>query len=414
MTQPIHCKSHLSFMNKLKKMKYQLTVILSLSIAFLSGCKKEIIEDNDTMPWKPDIIAKRIGNSVELYFSQPLYYFNETALFPERNYASPLYFKVLISNTGIDHWNNYGNYDNNGNKTKIINISNLTKNKPYYFKAISVAKNGKTNESEPVMTIPGIPNLSSKEIDNIMEDRYSHMYSSNKTFKTYDRFYTWSPNHGVTSVFIRNAETSEEILIEKHSFSPAWSPEKNIIAYKSENILIENENGFDRPSLVTIYEMENDTIIRLTESNFSLDLSWSHDANWITFISDFNKGNEYNIWKINIHTKEKKLILGDIGGLDDLAIKIVRSPRNPVFSSDNSEIIFTRRTNNSRYKPFNLFSVSSSSGEVKEIIHSYWDDTSPNSSDDGKFISFISNRTGENQTWCITKKTMELFQLTDN
>jgi Tol biopolymer transport system component len=91
-----------------------------------------------------------------------------------------------------------------------------------------------------------------------------------------------------------------------------------------------------------------------------------------------------------------------------------RSARNPIFSMDGSQISFQRRTNNSRYHPFNLFTVPSSGGVIRELTNSYWDDTYPDFSKNGEFISFISNRTGENQVWCLNLNSKLLFQITDN
>ncbi|MDO8952723.1 MAG: hypothetical protein Q7U86_08875, partial [Draconibacterium sp.] len=270
------------------------------------------------------------------------------------------------------------------------------------------------NESDPVMIIPGFPKLSLSEIEKILEDRTSYKYSFDKNHLVYHKFYSWNETHGETSVFIQSIKTSHEKLVEINSFYPAWSPVENLIAYRSDNVIIQGENKNYRPALISLYNPSSDTIIRLTENKFSTDLSWSHDGKWITFISDFQEGREFNIWKVNVSTKEKYLVLGDIGGLENMGIIDDRSPRNPIFSADGSQISFQRRTNNSRYHSFNLFTVSSSGGVILELTSSYWDDTNPDFSKDGDFISFISNRTGENQVWCMNLNSKLLFQITDN
>jgi hypothetical protein len=395
-------------------MKYLKLLILSLIVALLFGCEKEKIYPEGTITWAPSLIVKRNNNSIELHLSIPEFINNKSAIYPWVIYTDPDYFEVFISDSGLENWEHYGTFKYPLSKSPIIIVDKLTAGKTYYFKVRSIAGKNLENESDPVMFISGPPKLTSSEIEKILEDRNSHKYSFDKNFYSYHRFYSWNENNGETSVFIQNSKTSVEKLVEINSFNPAWSPVENLIAYRSDNVIIQVGNKNYRPALISLYNPSSDTIIRLTENKFSTDLSWSHDGKWIIFISDFQDGKEFNIWKVNVSTKQKYLIAGDIGGLENMGIIDDRSARNPIFSMDGSQISFQRRTNNSRYHPFNLFTVPSSGGVIRELTNSYWDDTYPDFSKNGEFISFISNRTGENQVWCLNLNSKLLFQITDN
>ena len=71
-----------------------------------------------------------------------------------------------------------------------------------------------------------------------------------------------------------------------------------------------------------------------------LDLMHEAEANPSQFVNN----DEYNIWKVNALTKENILVQGDIGGLDNLAISDDKSPRNPVFSYNDENVFFSRKT----------------------------------------------------------------------
>lgn len=392
----------------MKKISFAFLVFATI---FLSGCKEEIDWDAPA-PWNPHFVAKKINNSVQLHISLPHYYLNETALYPKQNYSKPDFFTVYISETGIENWKKYGDFNYFDNKNNIIEIEDLNENTPYYFKIVSVGKNNKKSESDPVMTVSGEINIPSNEFDNIMESRISYKYSSDKKLETYHRDYSWETNKSARSVFIQKIASQEEILIEIKSSSPKWSPKENKIVFLSENNSIKTNNKNGSTSLISIYDCEKDTIVRLTEQYFSFQCSWSHNGNWIVHTLKSPNSDEYNIWKVNVLTKENILIQGDIGGLDNLAISDDKSPRNPAFSYNDEEIIFSRKTRNSRYYPQNIFKVSSNGGNIEQITNSYWNDDLPIASKDGKYISFISNRTGELQTWLININTKELSQLT--
>jgi Tol biopolymer transport system component len=379
----------------------------------ITGCQKDEIESDSGIPWAPALVAMKNDNIVELYLDRPPTLFNETSGYPWIDYSEPAYFEVYMSQSELKDWDLFGRFRHPLNESPITINNNLTNGKKVYFKVKSISKKNLINESDPVMIIPGATGLTPAETNYILESRNRHKYSYDKKFYAYEKFYSWAENKGQTSVFIRDTETSDEKLIERHSFFPAWSPTENLLAYRADDVMVDEEDLNNRPTLISVYDSDLDTIIRLTQKKFSTDLSWSHDGSWITYISDLQDRTEYNIWKVNVETKEKFLVLEDIGGLDSLYMKINRSPRDPVFTENGRKIIFTRKTKNSRYYPENLFIVSSSGGNPKKLLNSNWSDTSPDTTPDGKFVSFVSNRTGRPQVWCLNLNTHEIFLITN-
>ncbi len=392
-------------------MKLLFRIFLLAALFVAEGCRESDNSNENVATWAPAIVVTNVDEGVQLKLIKvnPLSLFRELALLPHVEYRDPLFYELMMSGSGLDSWEQVGTYKFDAD-TVFVKISGLNAGSYYYFKAVSKARNNLESESEPVMIATKSSDLGREEMSKITESRKSPGFSPDKSFRAFPQMYNWDENHGQTSVFIKDLTTSEEILIEKNSFKPSWSPRENIVGYLSEEVRIETENGTERTSLVSVYFLEEDTIIRLTDQYFACEPSWSHNGEWITYILNSPFSSEYNIWKVNVYSKEAIKVLGDIGGLDELALADDKSARNPVFSVDDTKIIFSRRTMNSRFWPQNIFQVpASGEGEIEQLTNSDWDDSFPVASSDGRFISFVSNRTGESRVWCVDQNSQKLY-----
>jgi tricorn protease len=60
-----------------------------------------------------------------------------------------------------------------------------------------------------------------------------------------------------------------------------------------------------------------------------------------------------------------------------------------------------------------IFSIATSRGEVQRVTETFWRETSPRWSPDGKYIAFLSDRSGREEIWIADERGGHLKQVTD-
>ena len=389
-------------------MNHLKTYIGFLLLMTFGSCTKDLlIQPGANELYTPYLTSTRNFKEVTLKWGRPACELCGSCVCPQLN---PYYFEILISDTDPSEFDLYTVVSNN---VFELTIDNLTNGTPYYFAIKAVGHNTQFTVSKTIMTIPNNPENIQPLFQETDKERIFGTWSPDKNSVAYVSDYTWNNgNNGVKSVFISILSNNEEWLVEKSSSSPDWSPTGRKIAYHTHNGEVQPWVGYT-PTHIAIYNIQDSTTKRLTDGNsFNFLATWSPDGNWIAFLSDKAGGSEYNLWKIPSDSGAAIQITSDFKDLTDLAMKPDRSLKNPSWSKDGNEIVFSRLKKVTNGYVLDIYSIPSTGGSRKTVISSQWNDSSPTYAPDGSEIAFISDRSGLNEIWSMNLQTKKLRQIT--
>ncbi len=190
----------------------------------------------------------------------------------------------------------------------------------------------------------------------------------------------------------------EELLLPK-AFYALWSPEGDQITFHSSFI----EDFNTDVSNIGLYIPASDSVIQLTsgENKFEIPV-WHPDGQWIVFLS-YNDS-RYSLW--------------DVYSLDLASLSYSPFSGNPEFkafhermsfSPDNSMLAFSR-TNDNSYQ--NIYALNLEDHQISPIVESIWIDQHPSFSPDGKYLAFLSFRSGRDEIWIKDLSSEQLTQVT--
>ncbi len=388
-------------------MKSSKSLFFIIPLLTLLSC----IEDYSIQPadrlYTPFLISSRNNEEVTLKWGKPACPYCGICVCPQ---LAPDYFEILISDSDPTEIRYHATVSDNIFQVTVINLTN---GKPYYFAIKAFGNNGQFTTSMTIMTIPDNPENIQPLFNTIDKSSQKGTWSPDQGLVAYESDYVWdNGNYMVRSIFISSPSTNLEWLVEKNSFSPEWSPTEQKIVYYSENNIERISPGYS-PAHIVLYNIQDSTKRRLTGGDsFNFVPTWSPDEDWIAFLSDMARGNEYNLWKIPSDSGTAIQVTSDFNDLTDLAIMDSRSMKKPSWSKDGNEIAFSRLKKVDYGYVFDIYTVPSTGGNRETIVSSPWNDCSPVFSPDGKEIAFVSDRSGSNKIWTINLQTKELRQIT--
>lgn len=368
----------------------------------LVGCNDQVELKEETDPnglYIPYLTSKRNDGKVTLNWGKPGCLYCGTCPCPQLN---PDYFEVLYSNSGMADLEVYTVVDND---IFEATIDGLTNGIPGYFAIRAVISGIKYTQSSAIMVIPNSPENVHQLFQIIDKDVKLGSWSPDQSSITYVADY-----ESTESVYMSSVNGANSLLVEKSSRSPEWSPVGDKITYHTENGEVNTSPGY-RPTHIAVYGVNDNISFRLTTGNsFNYLPSWSPDGEWIAYLSDKAKGNEFNIWMVHSSDGTTLKVTSDFNDLNDLAIIDDRSPKTLSWSSDGKSIAFARLTGN----PLNtdIYSVSIDGDNLQTIITSPWNDNYPSYSPDGNLVAFISDRSGLSEIWTMDLQSQELSQIT--
>jgi Tol biopolymer transport system component len=154
-----------------------------------------------------------------------------------------------------------------------------------------------------------------------------------------------------------------------------------------------------------IYDHSNDSMISLTTGNNNFYLPvWHPDGNSIFFLSVNREDNRlFDIYSYNMQTNE----YGSIYPGSQFSV----SNHRLSFSSDGERLAFTDYTESYLH---NIFLLDVETGAVTSLDQSfwYWEERHPVISPDGKYLAFLSQRSGLNEIWIKDLNTRLIHQMT--
>lgn len=210
--------------------------------------------------------------------------------------------------------------------------------------------------------------------------------------------------------------------------SPAWSPDGKKLVYASDqDIWITNADGsgsrklygsmswdgdpifFDSHSIIfaseqvdafssrfiSIHRIGIDGTGRrqLTTNAHSREPALSPDGSRIAYISRI--GNDYDIW-LMAADGTSKIRLTDGKG----------NERDPSWSPDGKYVVYSFQGN--------IFKTDVSTGSTLELTNDTFQNTDPEISPDGAWITFVSNRSGNQDIWLMDAQGKGTLQLTSD
>lgn len=219
-----------------------------------------------------------------------------------------------------------------------------------------------------------------------------------------DKFYSWDGGENccmTVSILISNLDGSFAELLEINGFEPYWSPNNDMIVYRTEN---GTNLGNGIRAQIALFDYETKTITKLTNDNFYYYAPvFSKNGELILFQSSKNGPDVYstNIWLMDLKTSET-IQITDIANIN------LTNTGRPNWI-DNENFLFQGVGVNNK---FHIYESSITTKQIKQIIDSKWNDYCPSVSPDKTKIAFISDRSGSNQIWLYNLESKTFRQLT--
>ncbi len=229
-------------------------------------------------------------------------------------------------------------------------------------------------------------------------------FSSDGSEITYSIYKEYAMDNQVregTVVMIADAAGIERKMMIADAYTPVWSPEADLIAFMYHT----GEDPNRQYSNLGLYDHSNDSVISLTSGTHHFYLPvWHPDGNSIFFLSENREDNSFfDIYSLNLLNNE----YGPIYPGSQLTV----SNNRLSFTPDGKVLAFTDYTETYMH---NVFFLEVESGEVTPLDQSfgYWEERFPVISPDGRYLAFLSQRSGLHELWIKDLNTRLLHQLT--
>src|SRR5690606_23612910 len=200
---------------------------------------------------------------------------------------------------------------------------------------------------------------------------------------------------GPAGIYLYDLTTGKEKkLVSNVRSTIGWIPGQNKIVYAK--IEDDNPSWYNVHDLY-VYDIDENEETRLTHNLRANQPAVSHDGSKIVFL--FQKDGTTNIGIVNIDGKNFKQLTFFQNG---------EQVYNPIFSPDDSEIIFDYSYHHSR----DIAKVSIVGGTHTEVYKTSYDERNPSFDKDGNLV-FASDETGIFNLYRFNLKTKEKTQLTN-
>jgi eukaryotic-like serine/threonine-protein kinase len=252
------------------------------------------------------------------------------------------------------------------------------------------------------------------------------------------------PTQGVTAVLVANADGTSERKLTTHGLAlgpfggPAWSPDGKVIAYPAENT---DDHG-DFMTLIGV-QVGDGSEKPISSHRWSRlgRMAWLRDGSGLVFTANENIASPSQLWYVSYPSGEVHRITNDLNDYLDVSLTADSSALVTVQSEQVSNIWVAPNENPSRsnqitsskFDGLKSFSwtpdgkivydsaatghldlwVSEANGSgQKQLTADAGNNSWPSVSPDGRYVVFVSDRTGTNHVWRIEIDGSNATQLT--
>lgn len=361
----------------------------------LLGCDNENAQPKNVYP--DYLQSVRTSKGIELSWYSPLILFEVGPEFLEK-YVPTQSFELYVSKN--DTLNFIKVEDFNSEQNGFEYPENL-KGVNYFFKLKCLAKGAYSSFSNLIWVVggqnPSMNNLLNFETDyslslgDITDDNNKLLYSRNETLNCCNE-----------SIMMFNINTQEETLILKDAIHPVFDPDEKRVAFTSHF-----GAGFEtipRPENLGILELSTGNIDTLTVGqNSVLSKVFPADGKSIVYLNNPYKQPEV----ISQVYLENHSIVNFFETEDDNNIN------GPLSISQNeNKVSFRMRTVN---EATGFYALDLESQNISPIyISTLWLEYRASYSHNGKYLAFVSDRSGNSEVWVLDLQLEKYYQLTGN
>ena len=291
-----------------------------------------------------------------------------------------------------------------GSSTKILSLSGLLMDRPYYFRTVAKKGGEEVARSEPIMIVP-------KDWDSLQftNQDFNHEieqfeYSDDEQFILFSDFRDrW--------FYIDVAEPRRKQSFADGVGRAKWVLGGKAIVYSTVSVDRSTSVDFTYNSGINYFDIEKDTIITLLSfepGTFNVfDLVVSSDGESVFYGSNEGSNNGiYDYWSLSIASGERSK-------LTNFAVDGFRLNGFARRARMSDKIYFAGAFADDSSDGSSIFCLDISSGELQPIVKSQFYDENLFPSDDGLKIAFYSRRTGRTELWVFDIMEDTFYQITD-
>lgn len=382
-------------------------VAFGLGLSLLWACEAQFQDDpvpETTVPGKPHLVATPHVDRVELNWGWLTWGSGYRAT---RAWQAPAGFILMHSKTGTDALTEVAYLP--GDATRYV-LSGLAEQQMHYFGLKAFWQTGDTFASNQVAVMAGPQAVPQPLFPQAEVSRYWGSWSPLGTQLAY-----MSEQPQVAEglgVYVYDLEEDHETFW-RGGQQPDWSPEGEQLVAITD--LAFNRNHPDSSSYLTLLSPGSSTLVNGGEGHL-LHPAWSKDGRWWLYLHKAPTEPDYTLFQMPVGgTYEPRPLAIPTRELSALPRAIERSPAHPRWHPTEPAVVYHRFASKSylgqELYAQDIFLFSLTTEVVMPLIESPWNDTRPVYSPDGRYLAFVSDRSGQPGLWLYVVESQQLRQL---
>ena len=385
--------------------------VFLLPVFLFTACNKDSIAPNVdsqslSMAYRPTLSGFKGNESVKLNWGWFTY---NVPTSPLR--VDPEKFEVWMAE---EDTSNFSKLSTLPKEITTFTPSGLKNGTAYFFQIIAITDGAQAALSNRIMIVPG----KDSNITSLFPNDYQHRtWGSWIDLNTIT--YMMEPSSLVLparlsrAIYQINLQTDAEIRLTNGA-KPDPSPDGTQLVFETD--LDNNIHDKSSKTFISLFNFsDNSTQTLFGGDDYNHEPNWSPDGKAILFISNLGGADNFNIYSIALDgsiSAHAYQLTERFSSLDPLTTEEARSPRNFGWSADASKVIYNRFEMKGESFAQDIFEIEATGGSETAVITSEWNDSHPSYSHNGKYLAFISDRSGVAAIWVLLLESGKLLQLT--
>ena len=384
--------------------------VLSFFI-FLASCQQDVLfpdlsSEELAETYRPTLEAYKGDQAVQLNWA---WYTYNVPTYPNR--VDPQKFEVWASEEDTSSFSKITELDKGISTYTLTGLKNEV---AYFFQIKAKAAGAKIASSNRVMIIPGEEAQVNKLFPNDFRDRSWGSWSDENTIVYMSESSSLaSPASPGRAIYEINLTTdSEGWLVD--GAKPDPSPDGSQVVFETD--METNFHDKSSKTFISIFNRNNGSSAKIFGGDaYHHEPTWSPDGMTMLFTSNLDGADNFKLYSFpldgSVSASAIKLT-EDFSDLEALTTEEDRSPGHFSWSADGTKIIYSRFEMKSESFAQDIFEIQATGGNEIPIISSEWNDSHPAYSKDGKYLAFISDRSGTEAIWVLQIENGRLLQVT--